>query len=769
MIPIRDPALLCPVDVLIHPTRGGALVDRVVHDGVWVEFAERLDRSRALVPLREVTESWRLAAPGGLFEASVLHHDEAMGRVSDRPAEALAQLCDELDAPIYPELAATWLVSRGLLAPGRAIAWWSEALARLDSQPRLKLLEDGSVSLLNEPEPSLHNGPSGEVKDLRLAGARARHKHLTQLDPSQRASLLAAAVEKGQVDLVLVLLRWSLHQPPPDGLDRLAASGNRDLLLRCAAIYPSLVAPELLSALRSPAPSPMVEDVLRRLPLLQRAALQMELLLHSLDDLDLLDTVEGMIEESSSIADLIRLVDPPAGGQPFCEPEERRRWTAVRKWMAGHSSDSTMEMPSLLPNPLLRDMDRLHAREVFPISIALARALTLRHAQGRYGGLDGARVHRTDLRVELGAPEPGHPRQDVQEAMTLVLGLAVGLGHKSITVSSTQLLAHAAGLAPLLAADWLAVCAEAVGTIDHPRSVADGLALWAALERAQATARVRETCPERGSVDLELGYDTHIGAAKARLGQTNQDAIFFHTHRDLSVLVVADGISTCTAGSGNLASAILIQTVASAWESQSETLARNDEAELFAFMRQVMDDANRAICDAALRIADGDLEQHIPMGTTVVMAMTRRGRALIASLGDSRAYLVGASGMAQLTGDGNLRGDWLKGLVIGSRTDVDGEAAALTAYLGHFDHSGSPEAIPPQEHSITLLPGETLMLCSDGLTDFAASEPAELADLVLRTLREQSSASASARCLVSFANAGGGGDNITVLLAHLLA
>ena len=46
------------------------------------------------------------------------------------------------------------------------------------------------------------------------------------------------------------------------------------------------------------------------------------------------------------------------------------------------------------------------------------------------------------------------------------------------------------------------------------------------------------------------------------MGQTNQDAVFWQTEGAMSLLIVADGISVSTAGSGNLASAILVQVIA---------------------------------------------------------------------------------------------------------------------------------------------------------------------------------------------------------------
>lgn len=773
MIPFRESIRPCPGDVLIHPTRGGAVVDRAMGDGYWVELAERLDRSRSLISEREASDTWRLAAAGGLFEASVLHHNDAMNRVSDRPTDCLAQICDELATPVHPELAATWLVSRGLLAPGRAIAWWSDATAGLAEHPELQMLEDGKVTLVPSSAPPLESAHSMSNDALLALGARARQEVLATMSPQARARRLAEAVDLGRVDLVMLLLRGIPSDAVPPALERLLASGNRDLMLRCAAAAPALVAAEIVSQLRANPAAPSLGDVLANLPLFQRAALYMEMLNASLDDPDVLDVIEGHLAETWSVGELLALVEPSGGNAGFCTIQESRRWAQAILWLSGRNSDSTMEMPSLLPNPLLREVDQLSAREIWPVTIALARSLARRHARGRFGGLDSARLHRAEHRIELGNPEQGHARRDVQEGMAVMLHLAVGSNRRTRALldstmgvaSAATLLAHAATLAPTLAPEWLAVCSQAIAKGDHGPVLADGLALWLALERAMAVARVREQYSDPGRPNIDIGFDTHIGAAKARLGQTNQDALFFHSHDGLTLLVVADGISTSTAGSGNLASAIFIQTIAAAWERDAELLAGGTEDELTAFLRQSLEDANTAICTAAVELAGGDLDGQIPMGTTALVALVRRGRVVLASLGDSRAYLVGLAGVAQLTGDGNLRGEWLKARSAAMPEEHEADAAALTAYLGHFNRTGSPEALPPHVRAFTLLPGETLLLCSDGLTDFAATEPAEFAALVERSLAGSASLSVAARALVAAANAGGGGDNITVLMA----
>ncbi|NOY24259.1 MAG: hypothetical protein GXP62_00135, partial [Oligoflexia bacterium] len=118
MLPIHNTASLCPGDVLIHPTRGAGIVDQILvaeptddaaDAQVCVELTERRDPGPATLSADDLSDGWHLAAPGGLFERSVLHPDEASAQVAENPGDALCMLADELGSPIDQEQASTWL------------------------------------------------------------------------------------------------------------------------------------------------------------------------------------------------------------------------------------------------------------------------------------------------------------------------------------------------------------------------------------------------------------------------------------------------------------------------------------------------------------------------------------------------------------------------------------------------------------------------------------------------------------------------------------
>jgi serine/threonine protein phosphatase PrpC len=84
-----------------------------------------------------------------------------------------------------------------------------------------------------------------------------------------------------------------------------------------------------------------------------------------------------------------------------------------------------------------------------------------------------------------------------------------------------------------------------------------------------------------------------------------------------------------------------------------------------------------------------------------------------------------------------------------------------------------PTPAPPFTRALTLLPGEWLILCSDGLTDYGGPEEAAIGTLLTATVRDAKGATPAARAmdicraLVDAANRGGGGDNVTVLALTL--
>lgn len=769
MLPVRDPANLCTGDVLIHPTRGGAIVDEAGDGWVWVELTERLDRSQARLSAADLSDGWRQAVPGGLFEQSVLRPDEAASRVGDRPGDALRMLADELATAVDRELAATWLVSRGLLAPGRTVTWWTEAFEAIVAEP------DCSVDASDRVIPSVGvqqvqgQDPAAIRAALAGLGARRRFELLDRLSPGSRQALLEQSLSEGDTDLAAVLVRWpgTISNRMHARLDRLLSSGHRTLAMRVAQVEPRLVAPALLGDARINGGEGVAGSVLAAMPSRRRAVLLMELLSQAMGDSEAVDAAEGLIDEHGGLQSLQERVEPQGSDvTDAVEAPDDGSWVDALHWLRSRSADTTMEMPSLHPTPLLRESGRLAARDAFSASISLARALARRHAEGRAGGIRGARLHRAEWRVDLGPAEPATPVDDVHDAMRLVLDLLVGRLPPGVSISDDAMLAHLASLAPDVPIDWISIANRAMSARSDLRP-GDGLALWLELEHAQATARLREAAPPRTNLDLELGHDTHIGAVKARLGQTNQDALFFHHHGPLTLLLVGDGISISSAGSGNLASALLVQAVASLWEEKADALVNAEDERIFAFLREALAEANTAVCETAWKLADGDLRRHIPMGTTAVMALVRGGVTYLSSVGDSRIYLVGRGGCAQLTSDGNLRGDWLRALQAGQHIGLDHDGAALTSYVGHFDEEDRPAALPPQQRAVTLLPGEHLVLCSDGLTDFATTNPGDMAAMLEDHLSSAKSVGHACRDLVAQANAGGGGDNITVLAARI--
>ena len=199
---------------------------------------------------------------------------------------------------------------------------------------------------------------------------------------------------------------------------------------------------------------------------------------------------------------------------------------------------------------------------------------------------------------------------------------------------------------------------------------------------------------------LNIGKCTLLGNYR----ENNEDSIEVKQFPDMTICIVADGMGGQAAG--EIASKRAIDVVPR--ELRKNLPAAADEEQSKQVIRKAVVQANDEI------ITMGTLDRDYKnMGTTIVLALWRRGRELfISNLGDSRAYLVRAGAIQQLTIDHSLA--WA---LVENKTITPEEAKehrfrnVLWKYLGSKEIGDGPDV-----KSIVLEKGDKFLLCSDGLT-----------------------------------------------------
>ncbi|MSQ00716.1 MAG: hypothetical protein EXR71_02360 [Myxococcales bacterium] len=406
--------------------------------------------------------------------------------------------------------------------------------------------------------------------------------------------------------------------------------------------------------------------------------------------------------------------------------------------------------------------------ETWDSAEALAAALAALHARGdtllRQHDACRPTAQGWSLRVD---PEAAPPSQDVRWACRRLIEELLGTEIPP-AVADHELVDLAPAAEPTLPPELLGVLRYGLAR-DPSLRPADGIALAHSFAIARAVWTSRATLPSVAHAELVAGFDTHIGTFKSLAGQTNQDSFLLLGEPEHALVMVADGISTATAGSGDLASSLAACTMRLQWSGHHEALRRATATDAHCFLTQALDRANRVVAEAAVRLAGGDLSRHVPMGTTVVAGVTVGDTVHLAALGDSRAYVVGRHGVAPVLWDQNVNAIRLRQVAASASITWDERGYALVGYLGHFDELGQPSLAPLILRSVRLLPGEWLILATDGLSDHAADEEAGVYKIIERLCAEEGTrgdvraAMRLARRLVLAANDGTGGDNVTVL------
>jgi len=283
-------------------------------------------------------------------------------------------------------------------------------------------------------------------------------------------------------------------------------------------------------------------------------------------------------------------------------------------------------------------------------------------------------------------------------------------------------------------------------------------------------ARGSRSQPPRVSVAV----DTHVGISKGQRNPVNQDAVFVGVSDDhrLSLMMVADGVSTASYGSGDLASSALAAEAAVAWDALNEAYKRDEPIHPRLVLQEILNRANERLVDYVnARFLPFRGGPHEVMGSTVLAAILHDGLVTLVTLGDSRVYLSRGDSFEQVTTDHNL---WTLSILDGISADsalAMPHGDALARCLGTFAlqderlHALSPE---PDVISFPVLRGDTLLLTTDGLVDFAAAHMLASEDSIHHILASEPDPALACLELILLANRGGGGDNIGVGIAKFI-
>ncbi|WP_291271670.1 Stp1/IreP family PP2C-type Ser/Thr phosphatase [Geothrix sp.] len=248
---------------------------------------------------------------------------------------------------------------------------------------------------------------------------------------------------------------------------------------------------------------------------------------------------------------------------------------------------------------------------------------------------------------------------------------------------------------------------------------------------------------------IQAAGKTDVGCVRKH----NEDS--FLADEGLGLFVVADGLGGHAAG--EVASQIVVETIA---RFVGETLEK-DRTWPLEYDPSLSYDGNRL--RVALMLSDQAIAEDIrrnpereTMGSTVVAGLFHGAKVTLAHVGDSRAYLLNAEGIHQVTRDHSWVAEQVaNGILTPSEARVHPFRNVITQALGN----GGELDIEIQD--LELGKTDRLLLCSDGLSGMIGDK--QIWDIVEQSDNLQT----AVESLVFIAREHGGEDNITAILVGL--
>jgi PPM family protein phosphatase len=257
------------------------------------------------------------------------------------------------------------------------------------------------------------------------------------------------------------------------------------------------------------------------------------------------------------------------------------------------------------------------------------------------------------------------------------------------------------------------------------------------------------TITER-QLDIRISSGTDVGGRV-----DNEDAIAVRELEPVDLgdgepvegylLALADGMGGHQRG--EVASKIAVDTI-------QDMFLADPAGDIVPLLKQAFRRANELIHDSWQGEAKSQL-----MGTTLVVAATRGKYATIANIGDSRAYLIRADRLQQITRDHSLVAEQV---AQGHMTIEEARESPHRNIITHaLGHKARLDSKMPNVFEITLLEEDRLLLLSDGFFDVIPDED------LLRLVLEADSETVAAR-LIAVAKERGTTDNVSAIVATVV-
>lgn len=242
-------------------------------------------------------------------------------------------------------------------------------------------------------------------------------------------------------------------------------------------------------------------------------------------------------------------------------------------------------------------------------------------------------------------------------------------------------------------------------------------------------------------------YDICAHTDRGVTRSTNEDSVVFDAKTQICIL--ADGMGGYNAGEvASEMATTFIKVEMSRWLSLAGPHAGAKEVR--RALEICVDNANRAIYHAGKANP-----QYAGMGTTLVVGVFRGAHLTLAHVGDSRCYRLRGKRFEQITKDHSFLQEQIDaGLITHEQALTSVNRNLVTRAMGVEGF------VVPEIHEHHVEPEDVYLMCSDGLSDMVG-------DAMLETvLRQAGSLEHKAQAFIHEANACGGRDNISVLLAQ---